>query len=465
MTELALLVLGLVVGGAVAWFAASSKVGGTVAELRAQVGQLHTALQGKEQDMQTLHQQVRAESEQKVAAQTRLSEAQASMEDQKRLLEEAKRNLSDTFKALAADTLRDSHGEFLTLAKGELAKVQAEATGELEVRRTAIEGLVKPLKESLDRYEREIQEIERSRGKAYTALEDQVKGLQSLTASLNNALRTPQVRGRWGEMTLRNAAELAGMSDYCDFTEQETLSGDSGRLRPDLIVRLPGGRRIAVDAKAPLQAFLDAHAATSEPERQNHLARHAQQVRSHMNQLSAKNYWEQFDPAPDLVVLFLPGESFFSAALEQERGLIEEGLQKRILLATPTTLIALLRSVAYGWQQQILTENASVVRDLGKQLYDRIKIFADHFAGTGAALGKAVESYNRAAGSLETRLLISARKFKELGAGGAEDIVTLEHVEERPRPLVATDREAVAASPDRKQNQENDGEATRQFGT
>ncbi|MGH9784427.1 MAG: DNA recombination protein RmuC, partial [Terriglobia bacterium] len=430
-----------------------------------QLSQFQMALQGKEQDIQTLHQQVRTESEQKVAAQTRLNEAQASLEDQKKLLEEAKRNLTDTFKALAADTLRDTHGEFLMLAKSEFAKAQAEATGELELRQKSIEGLVNPLKESLNRYEREIQEVERSRGKAYASLEEQVRSLQKVATSLDTALRTPQVRGQWGEMTLRNAAELAGMSEHCDFTEQETVTSESRRLRPDLIVRLPGGRRIAVDAKAPLQGFLDAQSATSEADRKAHLARHAQQVRSHMHQLSAKNYWEQFDPAPDLVVLFLPGESFFSAALEQDRTLIEEGLGKRVLLATPTTFIALLRSVAYSWQQQRLSESAWAIRDLGKEMYGRMKTFADYFAGVGDALGKAVESYNKATGSLESRLLVAARKFKEYGAGGPEEIAILEPVEDRTRSLSAPewDEDSVARNP--KRVPEGDSERAKHFGT
>ncbi len=465
MTELALLGVGLIIGGVVAWFLAASRGSGTVTELRAQLAQLQTALQGKEQEVQALHQQVRTEIESKVAAQTRLNDVQVSLDDQKRLLDEARKNLADTFKALAADTLRDTHGEFLTLAKSEFAKAQAEATGELEVREKAIEGLVKPLRDSLERYERQIQEIEKERRQDYGSLDKHLKDLQRVTGSLDIALRTPQVRGRWGEMTLRRVAELAGMVKYCDFTEQETLFGDSGRLRPDMIVNLPGGRRIAVDAKVPLQAFLDAVGAASEPERKNHLARHAQQVRSHMLGLAAKNYWEQFDPAPDLVVLFLPGESFFSAALEQDRTLIEEGIEKRVLLATPTTFIALLRSVVHGWQQQRLSESAWAIRDLGKELYGRMKIFADHFGGVGSALGKAVESYNKASGSLESRLLVAARRFKEFGAGGPEDIAALEPVEDLPRSLTNPEWDADSDSRNTEREEKPNSEAAKHFGT
>ena len=439
MTELLLLGIGLIAGGAAAWFLSSSRSSGTVTELRARVNLQQTTLQAKDQEINSLHQQLRAESEAKVAAQTRLGDVEASLEDQKKLLEDARQKLSDTFKALAADTLRDAHGEFLTLAKGELAKAQSEATGALEAREKAVEGLVRPLRESLERYERQIQEIEKGRRQDYGSLDKQLQDLQRVTGSLDVALRTPQARGRWGEMTLRRVAELSGMVKHCDFTEQETLFGEAGRLRPDMIVHLPGGRRIAVDAKVPLQAFLDAMSAASEPERLAHLTRHAQQVRSHMLGLAAKNYWAQLEPAPDLVILFLPGESFFSAAIEKDRTLIEEGIEKRVLLATPTTFIALLRSVVHGWQQQRLSENASAISELGKDLYSRMKIFADHFAGVGSALGKAVESYNRASGSLESRLLVAARRFKEFGAGNPDEITTVEPLDERPRSLSSPD--------------------------
>ncbi len=433
MNEWVLLGVGLVLGGAAAWFAANSKV----SELRSQIKQHYAGQEAKDRQIDDLQQQVRRESEQKVAAETKLNQVQISLEEERALLQNAEAKLTDTFKALAADVLKDNSQSFVAMAKGELKTVQAEAKGDLETRQKAIDGLVNPLKESLVRYEKQIAEMEKSRQNAYGSLENQLKSLQRVTGSLDVALRTPQVRGRWGEMTLRRVAELAGMSQHCDFTEQETLTGGTGQQRPDMIVNLPGGRRIAVDSKVPLQAFLDAASAASETDRRAHFARHGQQVRAHMNQLGAKKYWEQFDKAPDFVILFLPGESFFGAALEQDRSLIEDGMEKRVILATPTTLIVLLRAVAYGWREVQLAQNAQQISDLGKELYDRIRKFTEHFEGVGSALRKAVDTYNDATGSLERRVLISARKFKELGAATGEDIPEVESIEEKPRALAA----------------------------
>ena len=416
MSEWVLLGVGLVLGGLLGWIWATARSKSLLSDL---------------------HQQIRTESEQKVAAQTELRQAQLSLEEQKKLLEAAGEKLSDTFNALAAEALKSNNQAFIDLAKTTFETIQAQAKGDLETRQKAIDGLVSPLKESLVRYEQQIAEMEKSRQSAYGGLAEQLSALQKVTGSLDVALRTPQVRGRWGEMTLRRVAELAGMSQHCDFTEQETLTGGTGQQRPDMIVNLPGGRRIAVDSKVPLQAFLDAASAASEADRRAQFARHGQQVRAHMNQLGAKKYWEQFDQAPDFVILFLPGESFFGAALEQDRSLIEDGMEKRVILATPTTLIVLLRAVAYGWREVQLAQNAQEISDLGKELYDRIRKFTEHFEGIGSALRKAVEAYNDATGSLEHRVLTSARRFKELGAATGEEIPEVESIEEKPRALAA----------------------------
>ncbi|HZP02503.1 MAG TPA: DNA recombination protein RmuC [Terriglobia bacterium] len=454
-----MLFIGLIVGAAVAWFLASSRGKArllearlesegkiqaqerTIHEVRSQVESLRESLTG-------LGERLKTESELRVAAETRLTEAQANLEEQKKLFDDARQKLAETFQALSAEALKSNNQAFVALARSTFETIQAQAQGELESRRKAIDALVVPLKESLDRYEKQILEMEKARQNAYGALDEQLRSLAAVnqqlqkdTGSLATALRGgPQVRGRWGEMTLRRVAELAGMSEHCDFTEQETLLTEGGRLRPDLIVKLPGDRRIAVDAKVPLQAFLDATAATTDDERRAHLSRHARLVRAHMNQLGARNYWEQFDPAPEIVVLFLPGESFFSAALDQDRTLIEDGMEKRVVLATPTTLIALLRAVAFGWRQEQVARNAQAVSNLGKELYDRLKSFVSHVEAMGGALAKAVDTYNKAVGSLEGRVLPSVRKFKELGVATGEDIPEIEPIDEAPRAVTTRDR-------------------------
>jgi DNA recombination protein RmuC len=358
------------------------------------------------------------------------------------LVTRASEELRNAFKAMASDALRSNNSSFLVIAEETLKRFQSQATGDLEARQKAVADMVAPVRDSLNKVDAQIQQMEVARGDAYGELRSQVqslittqKELQSQTGNLVRALRTPNVRGRWGEIQLRRVVEIAGMLPYCDFTEQESVTTETGRLRPDLIVKLPGGKHVVVDAKTPLQAFLEAFETTDEDARRVCLANHARQVRDHMNTLSGKKYWEQFDATPEFVVMFLPGETFFSAALEQDSSLIEHGVLNRVIPASPTTLIALLKAVNYGWNQEKLARNAQQISALGKELHDRLRLLAVHITSVGTGLDRAVESYNKAVGSLESRVLVSARKFAELGASVADDIPELEPIETTARAL------------------------------
>jgi DNA recombination protein RmuC len=299
-----------------------------------------------------------------------------------------------------------------------------------------MDGLVRPLQDALKKYEEYLHSLEVKRGQDYTSLDEQIKmlstthqQLQKETSSLVTALRKPQVSGSWGQLTLKRTAELAGMSAYCDFYEEVSVGTESGRLRPDMIVRLPNGREIVVDAKAPVDAYLKAIDEASEEGRQKALTHYVAQVRTHMNSLGSKAYWDQFPKSPEMVVMFMPGESFFSVAIEHDHKLIEDSSLKKVIPATPTTLIALLKAVAYGWQQEQVTKSAQQISQLGKELYDRVSTLAKYFDDMGSAIEKTITAYNKIIGSMELRILPSVRKFKELGVTGAEDITILEQIE------------------------------------
>lgn len=360
------------------------------------------------------------------------------------LLQDAETKLREAFAALSSEALRQNNQSFLALAKTSLSEFQQSAKLDLDGRQKAIEELVQPLKESLTQVDTKLQQVEQNRVGSHSALTEQLRSLhqaqqtlQSETGRLVQALRSPNVRGQWGELQLRRVVEAAGMLEYCDFDLKESVSVDGSRRTPDMIVRLPGGKNVVVDAKVPSSAYLDAMEIEDQAARDGKLRDHARQVRDHVVKLGNKTYWAHFQPAPDLVIMFLPGETLLSAALQRDPGLLEFSLGRGVMLASPLTLIALLRAVAYGWQQEKVAKNAQEISDLGRQLYERIRVMAVHFEDVARGLSRSVESYNKAIGSLESRVLVTARRLKDKGITAPEELPDLETIDHTPRPLGA----------------------------
>ena len=371
-----------------------------------------------------------------------LAAERAAATERQAAWEESRRQLAGEFAELSARALEHNTTQFLELADARLQATRKEATGELDQRRQAIEQLLTPLREQLGRYEQGLRLLELERQRAYTGLSDAVQHLsdsqerlQAETRNLVTALRAPATRGRWGEMQLRRVVEMAGMLEHCDFDEQVTATGDEGRMRPDMVVHLPGARSVVVDAKVPLQAFLEAVEATDEDQRRSHLVAHARQLRSHVDALAKKGYWQQFDRSPEFVVAFVPGDPLLAAAFEHDPTLLEHAMASHVVLATPTNLIALLRTVSASWQQEAVAENAREVQRIGRDLYKRLCTFGEHMARAGRGLSSAVDAYNKAVGSLEHSVLPQARRFQDLGVvgSGEKEIVELDELDSAPR--------------------------------
>lgn len=376
----------------------------------------------------------------RLRAQRLITELTTTLELERRQAMDKLAEVEKTFALLSSEALRQNSKSFLQLAQESLKQFHVQAKGDLDLKEKAVENMVRPIREALEKTEQQVRLMEKERKEAYGALHKHLETmtqtqllLQGETRNLVQALRRPEVRGQWGEMTLKRLAELAGMVEHCDFTTQETVSGEDGKMRPDMVVRMPDGREIVVDVKTPLDAYLSAVEAADDATRTRHLEHHARKVRERVRELAAKAYWNQFKNAPDFVVLFIPGDQFLSAALDMDRELLEDALKQKIILATPTSFVALLRAVAYGWRQEALAANADLIREVGEDLYQRLAVFTEHLSRLGGSLEGSVSAFNKAVGSFDSKVLPGARKFVEMG-------VTPKKALEPPAPLEITPR-------------------------
>jgi len=358
-----------------------------------------------------------------------------------------RKQLSETFASLSGQALKNNTEQFLSLAQEKLKQFNIEAQGDLEKKEQAIEHIIKPIKQALEKTEKQLHAIERERKEAYGSISKHLESmtqtqqmLHGETRNLAQALRRPEVRGQWGELTLKRLVELAGMAPHCDFYEQEHTQTEDGAIRPDMIIRMPGGREIVVDVKTPLDAYLSAVEAADDKSRDQHLQHHAKKVRERIRELASKNYWSQFKNSPDFVVLFIPGDNFLSAALDKSPELLEYALQQKVILATPTSLVALLRAIAFGWNQEIVAENAEKIRHLGEDLYKRLNTFTNHLAKLGKTITSSVDNYNSAVGSFQRQLIPGARKFSEMGISASKEADDIDTIEKTVRPLTQTEK-------------------------
>lgn len=415
-----------------------------------------------------LHRRISELSEKNTELKTTLEMERVAQTDKLASLDQAqtqaRTQLTETFGHLSSQALKHNNEEFLKLAQENLKQFQTKAEGELTQKEQAIENLIKPIKDALEKTEKQIRVMEHERKEAYGALTHHLEtmtqtqqALQGETRNLVQALRRPEVRGQWGEMTLKRLAELAGMVEHCDFYEQEHTQTADGAMRPDMIVRMPGGREIVVDVKTPLDAYLSAIEAADDTEREAHLIRHTKNVRKRVQELAAKGYWNQFKNSPDFVVLFIPGDQFLSAALDNDHALLEDAMQQKVILATPTSFVALLRAVAYGWRQESLAENAEHIREVGEELYGRLATFAEHLGKMGKNLNTTTQHYNKAVASFDTRVLPSARKFTEMGISTKKTVEHLDQIETAARTI---EGQETASTREPESNQEPTHETT-----